>query len=293
MRVLVTGAFGFIGSALVRRLLAEPDIEVLAIGHAPKDGRLPGRVTAIVADTLDDTLPTKLGTQPDALVHLAGGGGPARALADSVALARANLHVPRVPLPLAGPMIFASSLYVYPPGGAADETTPTAPETLYGAIKEGAEVVWGHYGAHILRLGHVYGATHRRRDDVVTRFVRACAFRQPIGQYGRGRRTLDLVHVEDVCHAIVAALRLSSARSQVINIGGGEPITVADLAGRLSTLTGTPVASYPGPGDDDSARSLTIDRARGVLGWRPQVPLDAGLRAMLATIGDDPARYRP
>lgn len=282
MKVLVTGAFGFFGSHLTR-WLAEAGHDVTGVGNAPRVPiALPERVRTVFGDVRNTDLLVKMDADRfDAVVHLAGGGGPAKVAANPVnavrrdvlgtmfvaAFIRAERH------------LFASSIYVYPPrGGLCAESSLTAPETLYGAIKEAAEAAWWatQPDATVVRFAHLYGRGPIPHLDVVSRFCDAARAGQTMQVRGAGTQRMDLLHVDDAC-AAVAHLLVQPERMRLINVGSGQAVTVAELARRCAPAD--QIVHVAADGTDDIDRQLDISVARAI-GWAPKITLEQGIRRM-------------
>lgn len=301
MRVLVTGAFGYLGLALVRKLVAAH--EVIAHGHPPRATRardtvpLPSR--SVEGDVLDIAA-LIADMRPEAIVHLAGGGGPKRVEADPARAVRTNvLGTSRLVAAArdAGVrrVVFASTIQVY--GLARDlgrpyrETDTTAADDLYGAVKEAAEHIVTAAGGIALRLANLYGAgsgVDLGVQGAVERFARAAAAGGEITLYGGGSQKIDYLHVDDACTAFLAALTVDDP-PQVLNIGGGLPVTVGALAsaclGAAHRINRSPriVSREPpaGPVKSWPDRSLAIGLAQNRLGWAPQVKLQPGINDLV------------
>lgn len=299
-RVLVTGAFGYVGLAVLRGLSGH---EITAFGHAPRNPAARGAIPAgvrvregdigDVAQALHDLGPF------DAVLHLAGGGGPAKLAADPAAAVRTNIRATselclRAREQGTTRLIFASTIAVYGTfrdhGKPYSEADSALPDDLYGVVKEAAEHVWvRHAGGTSLRLANIYGAgagVDMGVNGAVERFARAAAEGGEIKIFGTGEQRIDYVHVDDVVRAFVAALEAESP-PPVVNVGGGAPISIADLAER-SIAAGkklgkdTSFKREPAPaGKSWPDRSLAIDLARASLGWTPRVSYDDGILGLV------------
>lgn len=295
-RVVVTGAFGYLGLALVRRLAASR--QVIAIGHPPRAAvTLPPSIETVEGDL---TLAARYLDPDTALVHLAGGGGDARCREDPVAavdtLARGTSVLAAAAREAgAATRVLASSIFVY--GTQREHGTPyserdeIAPDDLYGALKAAAEHVWtAHGGGTALRIANIYGAgagIDVGLQGAIERFARAAAAGGEITIYGEGRQRIDYVHVDDVCRAIELAIDATDLPA-VINIGGGAPVAIAELADTCAragdALGAAPrIVRVPAPaGKVWPDRSLSIELASTALGWAPATPLERGVAELVA-----------
>jgi UDP-glucose 4-epimerase len=311
VRVLVTGAFGYLGLALLREL---EGFDVVACGRPPRTPRalavVPRWVHTVMGDLASqgpagaDALLTAHGPF-DAVLHLAGGGGPAKcqsnptaAVSDNV-LSTANLAdaarrrgVPR--------LLMASTIAVYGtfrvPEHPYRESDPAEPDDLYGMLKLAAERVWtapGLAAGTALRIANIYGAgagVDLGIEGAVERFARRAALGGEIAIFGTGAQKIDYVHIDDV----VRAFRLALARPglpPVLNVGGGQPVAIATLAETCAEIgrrrgTAVTLVRKPDPGGRVwPDRVLDNEQAGQALDWRPQVSLKEGLENMVDMMG--------
>ncbi len=164
------------------------------------------------------------------------------------------------------------------------EDQPTdQPLSPYAASKKGAEALchtYHHlYGLDItvLRYFTVYGPAGRP-DMSIFRFVRWIAEGEPIQLFGDGLQERDFTYVDDIARGTIAALKpLGYA---IINLGGDRPVSLRWVIETLERLLGKPARWVQAPMHpaDVKATWADITRARTLLGWEPQVPLEEGLR---------------
>ena len=260
MKVLITGAFGYFGTALRRRLAAEH--KVFAVGR-----------------TAAATLEARDVADTEAIVHLAGGGAPGGHSPDPRAAHCDNVESALRILAIAAPgtrLILASTIYVYGTGSRPFvESDDRRPDTLYGQLKAVAEAVWRQHGGVALRFSHIYGpGGGPARDGVTERLARAAAGWGTFQLHGNGRQGIDLVHIDDACEAVALALR-GKDLPPAVNIGGGAAVSVAHLARVF--LGGMPPMELP-----VVERALDITLAQEALGWAPRVTLPEGARRLIA-----------
>jgi UDP-glucose 4-epimerase len=300
-RVLVTGAFGYLGLSVLRGLANHA---LVAFGHPPRaDGAraaIAPEVEVVEGELLDIAGVLEQRGPFDAVIHLAGGGGPAKVGADPVAAVRTNV---RGTTELAAAarsqgvkrLLFASTIAVYGTqrdhGRPYAETDAAVPDDLYGAVKEAAEHAWvALAGGTSLRIANVYGAgagVDLGLAGAVERFARAAASGGQLSIFGTGAQRIDYVHVDDVAHAFALALDAEGSLPPFINIGGGDPISIGDLAER-SVAAGRALGRSPmlerrpaPPGKSWPDRSLNIALAARALGWSPRVGYEQGITELV------------
>jgi UDP-glucose 4-epimerase len=300
MRVAVTGGSGFIGAHVVDRLVAAGhEVEVIDLCPPQRDDV---RHWGVDLADLDGLVAATRGV--DAVFHLAAVADVNDAAADPVQATDVNVagtarvweacrlnEVPRA--------ILASTVWVY--SGAADDGVDDGRMLdedaafrlndaghLYTSSKLAAElVVQSYYTLYqqpftILRYGIPFGPG-MRDSLVISRFVRMALDGDPITIQGDGSQYRNYVYVEDLADAHVLALR-EEAAGEVFNLEGTESITIRHLVECIEKLVDKPlsVEYLPARAGDYAGKSISAEKAARVLGWRPQVPFEEGLRRYLA-----------
>jgi UDP-glucose 4-epimerase len=287
--ILVTGGSGFIGSHIVDKL-READHEVRVF-----DAAKPHRedVDWSKGDLLnpDDVLASL--KDVEYLYHLA-------AVADvNVALARPDLcvrineigtlNVLQAALSLEVERVFlASTTWVYGKSeGTVTESTPIPPpDHLYTASKIAQENLVISFNKHwavpytIFRFDIPYGP-RMRSNMAISSFVRRALNGEPISVFGDGSQGRCFIHVDDLARGNVMGLD-GRAKNQTINLAGSEFVTIrqiVDLLGeRFAKLNVKNEA--PRPGDFRGSRT-SIEKAKELIGWTPQVPFSQGLQSYI------------
>jgi len=171
----------------------------------------------------------------------------------------------------------------------ADTSRPLSP---YAASKKAAETLaYTYHYLHgldvsILRYFTVYGPAGRP-DMSVFRFIRLLSEGEPIVVYGDGGQERDFTYVDDVARGTVAAL--GPLGYEVINLGGDHPVKLSVVIDQIAALVGgTPRIDRRPAHPADVARTWAdVGKARQLLGWSPQVPLEEGLRRSVAWYRDN------
>jgi UDP-glucose 4-epimerase len=304
---LVTGGLGFIGSNLARRLV-EIGVEVTVLDALmPEQGGnqfnlrdLLGRVEIHTADMRDPKVVGHLVAGVDYVFNLAGSVShlesmqqPLRDLelncAAHVTLLEAcrnfNPHVK---------VVFTSTRQVYgrPVYLPLDEQHRVSPLDVNGINKLAAEhyhlLYQRVYGtrAVCLRLTNTYGPRqliHHNRQGFIAWFIRQAVEGGVIELYGEGRQRRDMNYVDDVVEALLLAGASEAAEGEVYNLGGDEPVSLAELAEELISITGRgSVRTVPFPPErqliDVGNTHSSFAKIESALGWRPRTPLREGLR---------------
>ncbi|MEV4676577.1 MULTISPECIES: NAD-dependent epimerase/dehydratase family protein [Actinomadura] len=282
MRVLVTGAAGYIGYAVGRRLAAaghEVD------GLVRRDAGLPAGVRAVRGDLL---APDGLPRGPyDGVCHLAALTRVRESFERPLPYFTANVQgtVNLLEAVAADRVVFGSTAAVYgtPERQPIPETEATAPASPYGASKLAAEQAvryharTGAIGAVVLRTFNVAGSVDGRIDPDGTRLIPAAlavaAGHAPhLDVNGDGRAVREYLHVDDLAAAYVRALEaVRPGEDRVYNVGSGAGAAVHEVVAAVEAVTGRPVPVRRRPARPE-APVLVCDAAaiRGELGWRPE-----------------------
>lgn len=306
VRVVVTGAAGFIGSHLTEALL-RGEHDVVGVDSftpyydvARKRANVERAITnprfeLVEADLRTAALDTLL-HGVDVVFHQAGQPGVRLSWSDSFALYVEHnvLATQRLLEAARGTslrrFVFASSSSVY--GNA--ETYPTRetdlprPFSPYGVTKLAAEHLCVLYAANwgvptvSLRYFTVYGP-RQRPDMAFSRFLTAVLEGDAVPRYGDGEQVRDFTYVDDVVAANIAAATADVAAGTVVNVAGGSATTVNALIELMGELCGRTITVEELPTQPGDVRRTggTVDRARELLGWEPQVGLREGIRRQL------------
>ena len=301
-KYVVTGGAGFIGSHLVRALVAEGHkvtvVDNLSTGDRKNLAEVEKDIEIVVADVRDTDLMRRVCKGADVVFHQAALPSVPRSIADpwstndhnvngtlSILIAARDAGVRR--------FIYAGSSSVY--GNTTElpkrETMPATPLSPYAVSKYAGElycqVFCRAYGLEtvVLRYFNVFGP--RQNPDspyaaVIPRFIRALLRRESPTIFGDGEQTRDFTYVENVVNANLAASRAPAGRvaGEVFNVGMGMSTSLKQLLGWLADITGfTPVPVYAPPrAGDVRASQADISKARQAFGYEPSVSLLEGLR---------------
>jgi len=296
MKILVSGGAGFIGAHSVRALLdAGHAVQAVDdLSHGRREA-LPAGASLEVLDVRSPELLARVAAlRPDAVLHLAAQMDVRKSVADPLFDASVNVLGTLNLLEAARRagakrFVFASS------GGAiygeqevfpAPESHPRRPASPYGVSKLCAEEYVAHYRlAHrlstlSLRYANVYGPGQDPQGEagVVAIFCGKLTKGESPTINGDGLQTRDYVHVSDVARA--NRLAIESQAPGVLNIGTGRECDVVTLARLLASALGARPDFRHGPPAPGEQRRSVVDAAAAasVLGWKPEVALEQGLR---------------
>jgi UDP-glucuronate 4-epimerase len=315
MRILLTGAAGFIGSHLAERLIARGD-DVVGLDNfdafyardvkernlevvraSPRFSLVEGDLRAPL-----DLARAFAGPPPDAIVHLAALAGVRPSLADPARYADVNVlgtvrlvetaraaGVPRI--------VFASSSSVYgldsePPFKESDPCL--RPVSPYASTKRAGELALftAHhlYGLDVtcLRFFTVYGP-RQRPDLAIHKFARLILAGQPIELFGDGHTSRDYTWIDDILDGVVAAIDEQGRGApsfRIYNLGGSRTTTLLRLVELLSDALGKkPLVSWQPEQPGDMKRTLAdLTLVGQALGYAPRVSIAEGITRFAAWV---------
>jgi UDP-glucose 4-epimerase len=295
-RFLVTGGAGFVGSHIVDRLLASGAAEVVVFDLTPRETHLgdalaTGKVRLEAGDVGDRSRLAEVFEGIDGLFHAAVlplnncTEDPRKCLEVNVVGTFNVFDAARE----AGvqKIVFSSASSVYgDTNSTMDESHPLDARSWYGASKICGEAFLHALGAQtgieyvILRYMNVYGP---RQDAGLVRLVlnRINSGQPPIIT-GDGSASFDFVHVGDVAAANVRSME-ADVNGIAINVGSGGEASVKEIVGHLLRLTGSDLEPEyrPAPNAAMFRRVGSNERLVELLGWQPDIDLDAGLKSVI------------
>jgi len=299
MRILVTGGAGFVGSHLVKKLVAQKDHELYSLKRYVTGRDVLGAehgVKTVFCD-LRDQFAVRAAireVQPEVVMHLAAVSPVSYSfdhpnevldtnLTGTVNLAESCLRE----VPQFKHFLFASTSETYGNGPVPKrEDSPQAPNSPYSVSKQAAEkyifYMWGAYKfpMTVLRPFNTYG----RRDNTqyLVERILVQMLRGETVKLGDPTPERDLIYVEDHADAYLACLDNPKAIGEAFNFATGDKITVKALAEKLKELTGFRGEilwnTIPRRPLDIQVMYGDASKAKSVLGWQPKVTLEEGLR---------------
>ena len=302
MKILVTGAAGFIGSHLCERLLTKPDNEVIGvdtfIGPTPRELKLENvrnlllnsRFHLIETDLLKTDLDV-LFQNVDIIYHLAGIPGVRSSWGSDfdpyvtnniLATQRLLEAVKKKPLKK---FIYASTSSVYgEKTGKVSEDAYLSPLSPYGITKlSGEHLCQVYYKSHqipivMVRFFTVYGP-RQRPDMAFHRFIAQILQRKPVTIFGDGTQSRDFTYISDCIDGIETLAYTDHLIGQTINIGGKERATVNEVISLIEQITGIKANIHFSQkiSGEPLHTWADISNAQNLLNYNPKLTLKEGL----------------
>jgi UDP-glucuronate decarboxylase len=311
MRMLVAGGGGFIGSHLCDALLSAGH-EVIAVdnfatGRRSNVAHLATNqhfrlIEADVTLPLPDDLPAV-----DRIYHFASPASP------NVTSPRSYMQLPLETAAVntvgtqlllerarrdGARFLFASTSEIYGDPSVHPQTeeyrgnvSTTGPRAIYDEAKRFGETLTMAYqrkyalDVRLIRIFNTYGERMDPDDGrVVVNFTMQAIRGEPLTIYGDGSQTRSLCYVSDLVRGIIAVMEAVGVIGEVFNLGNPDERSMLELAYAVQDACGVelPLTFQPMPTDDPTRRCPDIGKARRLLGWQPEVPLEEGLRRLSA-----------
>jgi dTDP-glucose 4,6-dehydratase len=304
---VVTGGAGFLGSHLCDTLVADGYrvicVDNLETGSLQNVEHLRGENFVFLNHDL--TRHIEIDESVDLVFHLASPASPIDYLRLPLQTLKVGSYGTHNALGLAkwkrARFLLASTSEVYgdPAVHPQPETywgnvNPIGPRGVYDEAKRYAEALTMAYHRQqgvdtcIVRIFNTYGPRMRPHDGrAIPTFLRQALANEPITVFGDGSQTRSFCYVDDLVRGLV--LLAGSGEHLPVNIGNPQELSLLELAEAVIAATGSKseIVFEALPVDDPQVRQPDITRARQLLGWEPQVPLEEGLRRLLqSNIGE-------
>ena len=299
MRILLTGAAGFIGSHLTERFLASGHsvvaVDNLSTGRIANLGAFrdhPG-FTFVEHDVIQ---PLEVEGDLDWVMHFASPASPPKYLQLPLETLLVNSEATYQLLELArrkqARFFMASTSEIY--GDALEHpqlesywgnVNTIGPRSIYDEGKRYAETITTAYhcahqlSVRIIRIFNTYGPRMDPQDGrVVTNFILQALTKKDLTIYGEGRQTRSFQYVDDLVEGICRLMAVEYCAP--VNLGNPEEFTMLELAELVKELTGSaaPIVYGSLPQDDPKQRRPDISKAQEILGWSPTVSVREGLK---------------
>jgi dTDP-glucose 4,6-dehydratase len=317
MKLLVTGAAGFIGSCFARQTISNTADELLVYDKLTYAGNLDNlapisadpRYRFVQADIADADAVERAFTdfQPDAIVHFAAESHVDRSIHAPGDSFDTNLKGTFTLLEAArrhklSRFVHVSTDEVYgslEPQHEADENYPLKPSSPYSAAKAGSDLlVLAYFATYklpvlVTRASNNYGPYHFP-EKLIPLMISNALDGKSLPVYGDGQQIRDWLYVEDHCHGIRSVLD-KGAEGEVYNIGGNRSLPNIDVVKRILAATGRDesliqyVADRPG---HDRRYALSSEKLTHRTGWAPKMTFEAGLAATVDWYRNNPEWVR-
>ncbi len=302
MRIVITGAAGFIGSHLSETLLAAGHevigIDNLVTGDLANIAHLTGQAFTFVKHDVTNYI--NVDGPVDVVFHWASPASPIDYLELPIPTLKVGALGTHNALGLAkakqARFVIASTSEVYgdPLEHPQKETywgnvNPVGPRGVYDEAKRFAEAMTMAYHRYhgvdtkIVRIFNTYGPRMRVKDGrAVPAFISQALLNEDVTIFGDGTQTRSFTYITDLVAGILKLM--ASDVNEPVNIGNPHEMTIEGIARVIIKMTGSKsqVVFRPLPTDDPKVRKPDITRARTLLGWEPKVALEEGLTSTIA-----------
>jgi dTDP-glucose 4,6-dehydratase len=319
MRLLVTGAAGFIGSNFVRmiangKLSGFTRVAVLdKMTYAGvKDNLIPAQEISNYSftqgDICDPMLVQRLLEEADAVVNFAAESHVDRSISGAVDFVQTNIVGVQVLLDAIKTsgrqirflQVSTDEVYGSIDSGSWTEEWPLQPNSPYSASKASADLLArAYYKTHgmdvvITRCSNNYG-THHFPEKLIPLFVTNLIEGKKVPVYGTGKNVRDWLHVDDHCRGIFAAL-MNGKSGEVYNIGGGRELTNNEITSLILEAMGAGESSIEYVEDrkgHDLRYSVDWTKINRELGYEPQVEFEDGLKETINWYRENETWWKP
>jgi dTDP-glucose 4,6-dehydratase len=309
VRLLVTGAAGFIGSAYARIAAAEHDVVVLdKLTYAGRRENLEGAGVSLVEGAIEDPAAVREAMEgADAVVNFAAESHVDRSIAEGDPFAVTHVIGTGVLLDAARELgvgrylqVSTDEVYGSIESGSFTESSPLDPSSPYSATKAGGDLlVSAHAHTHGIEAVICRGSNNYGPRQYPEKLIPLCILNalhgDPLPVYGDGRQVRNWLYVEDFARAIHLVLEKGKP-GEAYNVGGPDECENIEVVRRILELTGRDesliehVTDRPG---HDRRYSLSSDKIRAELGWEAQTHFAEGLERTVAWYRDNEPWWAP
>jgi dTDP-glucose 4,6-dehydratase len=319
MRLLITGAAGFIGSNFVR-MIFKGELEQIAhvtvldkLTYAGVRANLESaegtsKYSFFEGDVCDPLLVAELLTDVDAVINFAAESHVDRSIAGAADFVQTNIVGVQVLLDAIKEsgrkirflQVSTDEVYGSIESGSWTEEWPLQPNSPYSASKAGGELLARSYhrthgmDVVITRCSNNYG-THHFPEKLIPLFITNLIEGKKVPVYGNGKNVRDWLHVDDHCRGIYYVL-MNGKSGEVYNIGGGRELTNNEITSLILEAMGADESSIEYVEDrkgHDLRYSVDWTKINRELGYEPKVKFEDGLRETIAWYRDNEAWWKP
>ena len=301
MTILITGAAGFIGTNLIKKLLPLGH-KIIGVDNFYSGSKENVKLFASNPDyefiKHDIRKPLKISEKIDQIYNLACPASPPRYQKDPLFTLETSVLGIRTMLKLAqehrAKFLQASTSEIY--GNPLEHpqkesywgnVNPVGPRSCYDEGKRAAETFCYEYfnrgvDVRVIRIFNTYGPYMDPADGrVITNFINQALRNEDLTIYGDGRQTRSFCFISDLLTAMTKYMALEERFFGPLNLGNPEEFTVSKLAQKVLKLipkSKSKIIYKPLPKDDPTMRKPDISRAKKILGWRPKIGIEEGLK---------------
>ena len=319
MKLLVTGAAGFIGSNFVR-MIAIDDLKGISsvkvldkLTYAGVKANLSSaeklsRYQFIHGDICDPTLVSEITSEVDAVINFAAESHVDRSISGAADFVQTNIVGVQVLLDAIKAsgrqirflQVSTDEVYGSIEEGSWTEDRPLLPNSPYSASKASGELLARSYNrTHgmdvvITRCSNNYG-THHFPEKLIPLFITNLIEGKKVPVYGNGENVRDWLHVDDHCRGIYQVL-MNGRSGEVYNVGGGRELTNNQMTSLILDAMGADESSIEYVEDrkgHDLRYSLDWTKINRELGYEPQVKFEDGLRETIQWYQENEAWWKP
>jgi UDP-glucuronate decarboxylase len=300
MRVLVTGAAGFIGSHLAEVLLQQGH-SVIGVDnyYSGQEDNIKILMNHKEFSFKKHDITKELTLDVDYIFNLACPASPVAYQRDPVATVKTNvlgaINLLELAKNLGCPILQASTSEVYGDPDVSPQSedylgnvNPIGIRACYDEGKRVAETLFFDYyreydvKIQVVRIFNTYGPRMRIDDGrVVSNFIVQALKNEPITIYGRGQQTRSFCYVSDLVSGLVSMFEKSGSVRGPVNLGNPGEFSMLELANKVLEVTGSnsEIVFQELPADDPKQRCPDISLAKATLGWSPKIDLSEGLKS--------------
>jgi UDP-glucuronate decarboxylase len=300
--VLVTGGAGFIGSWLCDVLIGfgakVTVVDNFSTGRKKNIAHLLDNQQFTLIDS--DVIDFESDAATDIIFHMAAHASPDEYMAHPIETLKTSAFGTQKIAEIArkndATLLFASTSEVYgdaevlpTPESYWGKVNPVGPRSCYDEGKRFAEALLVAYckqyglDVRIPRIFNSYGP--RLREDglygrAMSRFILQALTNQPITVFGDGNQTRSFCYITDTVAGLMLLTANSKAKGEVVNIGNIKEVTINELAQKVKEIVGckSSIVFSPLPKDDPKRRCPDIGKLQSIVGWKPTVEFEVGLK---------------
>jgi len=303
MRILVTGAAGFVGSHLCRSLI-KMEHEVIGVDnfHTGSENKIIDLISNPKFELLRHDVTVPFFVEADAIMNLACPASPIHYQKNPIQTTRTSvlgaLNMLEIAKRLDIPILQTSTSEIY-----GDPNITPQKETYWGNVnpigirscydegKRLAESLFFDYHRQyntkiqVVRIFNTYGPSMDLHDGrVISNFIVQSLKNENITVYGDGLQTRSFCYISDLVSALIKFINLDNKITGPINLGNPIEFSMIEVAEKIIRIvnSNSKIIHQPLPSDDPRQRKPDITKAKDILNWEPKIQIDEGLKLTIA-----------